>query len=158
MFFTLALASSYATCLHNLGALYLVEAVNEGVTLPFLEELPRIIEIPKWSATTSALDWTSVYLVKMTFLYFFHTLVQGLPRRIIIFYWAAVAFSFVFWIYSTFTSIIVCPHFGADSAKCSPNPDQHVRSLSNDVLVAAVDIICDTLSMMQGLAVLVLIW
>ncbi|KAI0520762.1 hypothetical protein F5B22DRAFT_653735 [Xylaria bambusicola] len=90
----------------------------------------------------------------MTFLYFFHTLIRGMPRRIITFYWITVGLTFVFWIYSTFTTIIICPHFGADSAKCTLAPNQHARSLSNDVLNVVSDIIVDTLIVTLPLVIL----
>ncbi|KAI1363663.1 hypothetical protein F5Y08DRAFT_354271 [Xylaria arbuscula] len=139
------LAASYASCRRNLDALYLLEAANEGVAWAYSQEIPKLFEISKWSTITSALNWTSVYLVKMIFLYFFHTLIQGLPRRISIFYWTTVALTFAFWVYSVLASIIICPHFGADSSECSSDPNQHARSLMISVLSAITDIISDIL-------------
>ncbi|KAI1175948.1 hypothetical protein F4777DRAFT_548558 [Nemania sp. FL0916] len=139
------LASGYATCLHNLDSLYLIEALNKGVVFLFQEELPKILSIQKWSTISAFLIWTSVYLVKFTFLYFFHTLVQGMPRKITTFFWSTVCLTVVFWIYTVLDPIIICPHFGADAIKCSAFPNRHARSLAGNLLVAIIDIICDAM-------------
>ncbi|KAJ2985974.1 hypothetical protein NUW58_g5251 [Xylaria curta] len=139
------LASGFATCLHNLDSLYLIEALNKGVAFPFQEELPMIQNLQKWATVTASIVWTSVYVVKFAFLYFFHTLVHGMPKRITRFYWATVGLTVIFWIYTVLNSVIICPHFGADAGKCSASPDQHVRSLVGNLLVAIIDIVCDTM-------------
>ncbi|TRX90304.1 hypothetical protein FHL15_008849 [Xylaria flabelliformis] len=59
----------------SLNSIYLLEAINKGVVFPFQEDLTNILSIQKWSTNTAFLVWTSVYLVKFAFLYFFHTLV-----------------------------------------------------------------------------------
>ncbi|KAI8954452.1 hypothetical protein F4801DRAFT_533231 [Xylaria longipes] len=139
------LASGFATCLHNLDSIYLVEAINKGVTIPFQEELPKILSLQKWATITAGLVWTSVYVVKFTFLYFFHTLIQGMPRRITIFFWSTVGLTIIFWIFTVLDPVIICSHFGADSAECSARLGQHIRSLMGNHLVTIIDIISDTM-------------
>ncbi|KAI0425061.1 hypothetical protein F5Y09DRAFT_322637 [Xylaria sp. FL1042] len=141
----IALASSYAACMQELNGLYLLEAINKHLVIPLPEELPEISSIQKWSTIFAALNWTSVYLVKFTFLYFFYILVQGLGRRIKTLYWITVGLCVVFWIYTVLDPVIICPHFGADSVKCETIPNRHARSLIGNVLVAIIDIVSDML-------------
>lgn len=108
------LASAFAICLHSLDSIYLLEASNKGVAIPFQEELPMIFSIQQSVTIIAALITTSVYVVKFTFLYFFHTLVQGMPTRITRFFWLTVGLTVIFWIYTVLGPVIICPHFGPD--------------------------------------------
>ncbi|KAI1123773.1 hypothetical protein F5Y10DRAFT_269780 [Nemania abortiva] len=148
------LISGFATCLHNLDNIYLIEAINKGVVFPFQEDLPKLLSILTWSTITASIGWTSVYLVKFAFLCFFHTLIQGMPRRITVLFWSTVGLSIIFWIYTILNPIIICPHFGADSVKCSTLPEQHTRALVGNLLVAAIDIISDAMIMAIPIVVL----
>ncbi|KAI0545254.1 hypothetical protein F4679DRAFT_588663 [Xylaria curta] len=158
------LASGFATCLRNLDNIYLIEAINKGVAFPFQEDLTNILSIQKWSTITAFLVWTSVYLVKFTFLYFFHILVWGMPRKITVLFWSTVGLCVIFWIYTILEPVIICPHFGADAgeysrntnidshksshdmtAKCSIRPEQHIRSIVGNILIALMDIISDVM-------------
>ncbi|KAI0857390.1 hypothetical protein F4860DRAFT_517974 [Xylaria cubensis] len=148
------LASGFAACLHNLNSIYLLEAINKGIVFPFQEDLTNTLSIQKWSTITAFLVWTSVYLVKFTFLYFFHTLVWGMPRGITILYWSTVGLSITFWILTILRPVIICPHFGADAAKCSAHPEHHIRSLVVNLLVALIDIISDVMIIMIPIVIL----
>ncbi|KAI1738017.1 hypothetical protein F4680DRAFT_450415 [Xylaria scruposa] len=148
------LASGFATCLHKLDTIYLIEAINKGVAFPFQEDLANILSVQKWSTITAFLVWTSVYLVKFTFLYFFHILVRGMPRKIRVFFWSTVGLSVAFWIYTVLEPLIICPHFGADAAKCSVRPEQHIKSIVGNLLIALVDIISDVMIITIPLVIL----
>ncbi|KAI1165530.1 hypothetical protein F5B18DRAFT_649488 [Nemania serpens] len=139
------LASGFATCLHNLDNIYLLEAINKDVVFPFQEDVSNILSILKWSTITTFLVTTSLYLVKFTFLCIFHTLVQGMPRRITRFFWLTVGLSVIFWIYTILGPVIICPHFGADAAECSTHPGQHTRSFVGNIIFAVVDITSDAM-------------
>jgi hypothetical protein len=142
----LSLIAAYGLCLHVLPNLYLVEAINKRKIIPFREDIPRLLTILKWATIFAAMNWTSVYLVKFAFMYFFHPLIVGLSKRVTRFYWATVVLLVVFWIYTVVEPVTICPHYGASSVKCSRNPHQHARSLTGNLLVACIDIISDILS------------
>lgn len=112
-----SLVVAFGICLRLLDTLYLVEAMNKGLAIPFQEEIPQILDLIKWATIFAAMNWTSVYMVKFAFLNFFYTLIQGLPKRITRLYWATVGISIICWIYTVLDPIIICPHFGADSGK-----------------------------------------
>ncbi|KAI0377023.1 hypothetical protein F5Y04DRAFT_292257 [Hypomontagnella monticulosa] len=148
------LAVAFAACLQELDALYVLEALNKKIIVPTADELPLISNVQKWSIIFATFNWTSVYLVKFAFLYFFHTLVQGMPRWIVRFFWMTVCLSVVFWVYTVLNPIIICPHFGNEASKCNTAPNQHARSLVGNILVAIIDIISD--SMIVAIPIIIL--
>jgi hypothetical protein len=152
---TMALIAAYGLCLNLLPRLYLVEAINKKkIPFPFLEEIPVLLSTLKWATIFAAMNWTSVYMVKFAFMYFFHPLIVGLSRRVTRFYWTTVVLLAVFWIYTVLNPVIICPHFGADIAKCNASPHQHAKSLTGNILVAVLDIICDVLIVAVPLVIL----
>ncbi|XXH05028.1 hypothetical protein Hte_011452 [Hypoxylon texense] len=145
LFATMALIVAFSVCLRLLNTLYLVEAMNKKAAVPFQEEIPDILDLSKWATVFAAMNWTAVYMVKFAFMNFFHVLIKGMSPRITRFYWATVGISIICWLYTILGPIIICPHFGASSAKCSANPHQHVRSLANNLIIAIIDIVTDSL-------------
>lgn len=116
LFATMTLIAAYGLCLHLLPNLYLVEAMNRGtIKFPFREELPGLLNTVKYATAFAAMNWTSVYMVKFAFMYFFHPLIAGLSKRVTQFFWTTVALLVVFWIYTVLNPIIICPHFGANN-------------------------------------------
>jgi hypothetical protein len=106
---------AFSACLKALDALYLTEAIQRGKVIPFQEEIPMLLEVTKWATIFDFTNWTSVYMVKFAFQYFFHPLISGMPRKIRTFYWATVGVITVSWLYTIMVSIIICPHFGAEA-------------------------------------------
>jgi hypothetical protein len=134
-------------CVHKLlNTFYLIEAMNQRKTIPFREDIPAILDTPKWAFIFSTFNWTSLYLVKFAFMNFFHTLTRGLSVKIMRFYWITVGFLVLCWIYAVINFVVICPHFGTDAATCGFNPRQHERSVAGNVLVGVLDIIGDVLS------------
>lgn len=120
MFAAITLAAAYGVLVATLDRLYLTEAISKSLVIPFREEIPEILDITKWATPFDFLTWTSVYMVKFAFQYFFYTLTKGMRRSITILYWTTVGITFVSWIYTVLCTIIVCPHFGADAGKYLP--------------------------------------
>ncbi|KAH7303052.1 hypothetical protein B0I35DRAFT_447282 [Stachybotrys elegans] len=140
------LAAAFGLCLDLiLPTLYLIEALNAGLVFPFREEFADMITFSEWAAIWAAMNYGAIYFVKFAFLSFFHVLVRDMPRKVTVFYWASVGFTVACWIYTVLSLIIVCPHFGAEYTQCLNNPNQHIRSLVNNILVASVDILTDLL-------------
>lgn len=102
---------------NTLDRLYLTEAFSRGLVVPFREEIPYILDITKWATPFDFLTWTSVYMVKFAFQYFFYTLTKNMRLSITILYWTTVGITLVSWIFTVLCTIIVCPHFGADSGE-----------------------------------------
>lgn len=106
-------------CLKLLNTLYLVEAINKGKTIPFAEELPDLLGLLKWATIWAAMNYSAVYFVKFSFLYFFRVFLKGLSERITKFYWTSFGITVICWLYTILSPIIICPHFGADSGMLS---------------------------------------
>ncbi|KAI9154664.1 hypothetical protein HJFPF1_07221 [Paramyrothecium foliicola] len=137
------LVAGFGINLRLLDTLYLVEAMNKTIIVPTGAELARIFDVLKWAAIFAAMNWSAVYLVKFAFFNFFHILIFNMPKKITRFFWFSVAFTIICWLYTVVTTIIMCPHFGKDAVKCGLDPNQHVKALSNNILVNCVDIITD---------------
>ncbi|KAK8033966.1 integral membrane protein [Apiospora marii] len=139
------LAAAFGVTTATIDRLYLTEAISRRLVVPFREEIPQVLELTKWATSFDFLTWTSVYMVKFAFQYFFFTLTRSMQRSITILYWSTVGITVVSWLYTVLCTIIVCPHFGADSVKCASNPGQHSRSLINNIIASCLDIITDVL-------------
>jgi len=141
---SLCLAVAFA-CVHKaLNPFYLVEAINQRKTIPFREDIPAILDIPKWAFIFSIFGWNSIYLVKFAFMYFFHGLTLGLSVRVVRFFWITAGFLVIAWIYAVVNFVVICAHFGADAAKCG-DAQMHKRSVAGNVIVGVLDIIGDIL-------------
>ncbi|KAI4914836.1 hypothetical protein J4E90_004870 [Alternaria incomplexa] len=128
-----------------LNPFYLVEAINQRKTIPFREDVPAILDIPKWAFIFSIFGWNSIYLVKFAFMYFFHGLTLGLSVRVVRFFWITAGFLVIAWIYAVVNFVVICAHFGADAAKCG-DAQMHKRSVAGNVIVGVLDIIGDILT------------
>ncbi|KAH3996200.1 hypothetical protein HBH98_116440 [Parastagonospora nodorum] len=133
-------------CVHKLlNTFYLVEAMNQKMVIPFRDDIPAILDVPKWAFMFSVFTWTSLYFVKFAFMYFFYPLTLGLSIRTLRLFWVTVGFLVVCWVYAVVNFAVICPHFGANATKCNTNPQQHARSVAGNVVVGVLDIICDVL-------------
>lgn len=125
-------------CVHKLlNTFYLVEAMNQKIAIPFREDVPAILEVPKWAFMFSVFTWTSLYFVKFAFMYFFYPLTLGLSIRIMRFYWVTVGFLVVCWIYAVVNFAVICPHFGADAGQLALYPfrDQSTNFVQPNVAI-----------------------
>ena len=114
---SLCLTVAFA-CVHKaLNPFYLVEAINQRKTIPFREDIPAILDIPKWAFIFSIFGWNSIYLVKFAFMYFFHGLTLGLSVRVVRFFWITAGFLVIAWIYAVVNFVVICAHFGADAGQ-----------------------------------------
>jgi hypothetical protein len=111
---SLCLMIAFGVCHKLLNTFYLVEALNKQLTIPFREEFPHILDVAKWAFIFSSFNWTSIYLVKFTFMSFFHILTLGMSKRIMRYFWATVGILVVCYVYSVLNFAVICPHFGAD--------------------------------------------
>ncbi|KAK8129116.1 hypothetical protein PG984_010224 [Apiospora sp. TS-2023a] len=139
------LAAAYGVTWATIDRLYLTEAISRSLVVPFREEIPEVLELTKWATSFDFLTWTSVYMVKYAFQYFFFTLTRSMQKSITVLYWSTVGITVVSGLYTVLVTIVVCPHFGADSVKCAYNPGQHTRSLINNIIACCLDIITDVL-------------
>jgi hypothetical protein len=114
---SMMLTIAFGICHKMLGTLYLIEALFKKQIVPFREEVPKLQATLKWAIIFAVMNWTSVYLIKFTFMYFFHPLIFGLSRRIIRFYWITVGILTVCWIYTVLNPVIICSHLGASSCR-----------------------------------------
>ncbi|ORX99200.1 hypothetical protein BCR34DRAFT_139961 [Clohesyomyces aquaticus] len=85
-----------------------------------------------------AVAWTSIYLVKLSFLAFFYKLVRNVSRNLTVFWWAALVVSTGAWVFTTFENIINCGT--GSSMRCFPYPRHNIAiGISSSV----VDVLSD---------------
>ncbi|KAF2742644.1 hypothetical protein M011DRAFT_529752 [Sporormia fimetaria CBS 119925] len=137
------LAVAFAVVMKITDTMYLIEAMNKKVTIPFREEIPDVLDVIKWAFIFAAMNWTSVYLVKFAFMAFFRPLVFGSSRRLKQYYWAIIGILAVSWVYTIINPFIICPHFGIEASKCYVTPAQQRLGLAGHVVCSLLDIICD---------------
>ena len=63
-----------------------------------------------------ALIWTTIFVVKLSFLAFFKRLIERVTK-IQKYYWIVVVITLISWIFLVVEPLILCPHFGYDSCR-----------------------------------------
>lgn len=114
---SMCLIIAFSVCHRLLSTFYLIEAMNKKVAGPFREDIPQILDVAKYAFVFAIFNWTSVYLIKFTFMYFFHVLTIGLSVRITRFYWATLGIIVICWVYTVINFPIICPYFGAEAGQ-----------------------------------------
>lgn len=62
--------------------------------------------------------WTSIFAVKWCYLAFFYPLLRSMSKRFIYYYWFAVSFSVVSWLFLVVgEQLITCPYVGKAAGK-----------------------------------------
>ena len=56
------------------------------------------------------LSWTGISAVKLSFLFFFRSLIRRI-RKLEILWWIVVAFTFCTWIAGAVAEVFICPHY-----------------------------------------------
>lgn len=70
----------------------------------------------KWSNILQALGWTTLYLIKVSFLAFFKVLTRDVSRGLTIYWWFVLCVTVASWMFVAFENMILC---GANhSCKC----------------------------------------
>ncbi|KAM7214741.1 hypothetical protein V8F06_009906 [Rhypophila decipiens] len=88
-----------------------------------------------------SLTWTSIHLVKASFLAFFKQLIWQVSR-IQRYYWAVVILTIISWMLAFATPFILCSEAGLDTVECM-NSDRDVMIISLTVINSVLDIITD---------------
>ncbi|KAK4209357.1 hypothetical protein QBC37DRAFT_378106 [Rhypophila decipiens] len=87
------------------------------------------------------LTWTSIHLVKASFLAFFKQLIWQVSR-IQRYYWAVVVLTVLSWMFAFAMPFILCSEFGLNAIKCMDS-SRDVLYISLTAIVGALDIITD---------------
>ncbi|KAF4634133.1 hypothetical protein G7Y89_g3982 [Cudoniella acicularis] len=109
-----------------------------------------INELPRLFASISIIDaflltiWTCTFAVKASFLSLFWTLIQGISKRVNNYYWCVVGYTVTTWLFLIAEPFILCPHFGANGAKCYPE-DNYPKTLGLTILITILDIASDVM-------------
>ena len=65
----------------------------------------------------------SIFMEKLCYLAFFHTLLRRMPKKVLRYYWVTVVFTVIAWIFMVLQQLITCPYFGKSSCM-TPNQKQ----------------------------------
>ncbi|KAF7512478.1 hypothetical protein GJ744_001413 [Endocarpon pusillum] len=85
------------------------------------QQTDELFEQSKWNVAYLLFLWTSIFAVKWCYFAFFHPLLRGTWKWIIYYYWFAVIFSIISWLFLVVgEKLITCPYVGKASAKCFP--------------------------------------
>lgn len=89
-----------------------------------------------------ALAWTAIFSVKFCFLALFRLLIRQVSKKLTVYYWCVVGFTVTTWAFLVSEGFILCPYFGAETAKCLPEPPR-VLSLALTSFITILDIFTD---------------
>lgn len=92
---------------------------DQIISLIASQEISDVFNQMNWSFAYITFLWTSVFMVKLCYFAFFHTLLLSMSRALNRYYWTAAVITVIAWIYLVLQQLVVCPYFG-DSA-CKPN-------------------------------------
>jgi hypothetical protein len=98
------------------AALSLNPSAVLAATSAHIDMLKEIVYFQRMNLAYLALNWTSIFAVKMGFLAFFRHLVDRI-RFLYAFWKGVLAFTVVAFLYSVCESLISCPHLGLESSK-----------------------------------------
>ena len=70
-----------------------------------------------WSFAYITFLWTTIFMVKLCYFAFFHTLLLSMPRLWIRYYWTAIVVTTISWLYLIVQQLITCPYFGSSACK-----------------------------------------
>jgi uncharacterized membrane protein len=114
------LVASTAIFYKRARIIYLVFALMGGDQIASLiasQEISDIYGQMDWSFSYITFLWTTVFMVKLCYLAFFHTLLLSMSRALTRYYWTAVVVTLIAWIYLVLQQLITCPYFGSSSCK-----------------------------------------
>lgn len=90
---------------------------DQVVSLIAAQEIDDIFAQMNWSFAYLTFLWTAIFMVKFCYFAFFRTLLLSMPRMWIQYYWTAVVFTTVSWLYLILQQLITCPYFGTSAGK-----------------------------------------
>ena len=122
---------------HMFKVNYLFSALQKDPTLLNMSDLftPQQIadigtEINIKIIISSTLAWTTIFLVKFSFLAFFRSLTEQI-YNIYVYFWVVVVITLFSWMVVLVEPFIVCPYFGLDSGLLGkPFSNQHHEFLT----------------------------
>ncbi|PHH79135.1 hypothetical protein CDD82_2574 [Ophiocordyceps australis] len=96
---------------------------DQVVSLIAAEQIAELYLETNWYMAYMVFVWTAIFMIKLCYLAFFHTLLRCMPRWILRFYWVSVVITIISWIFLSLGTLVTCPYFGRASSKCYPkNP------------------------------------
>jgi hypothetical protein len=148
---------------HMTNWLYMIEAVNLDAKVVFtISELMPLLDFIMWIDIYLAFAWSATFIIKFSFLSFFHTLIRNVSVRLTRYFWSVVIFTGLTWAFLIAEPFILCPYFGAEASKRTQNSrfiildaDSTVKCYPNTPyglnvglmsLVTVLDVIIDAMS------------
>ncbi|PSN63928.1 hypothetical protein BS50DRAFT_623600 [Corynespora cassiicola Philippines] len=110
--------------LKQVPVFYLVLATLQGdfwATVLSFKKINDVIKQWDYIYAYFVFLWTSIYAVKGCYFAFFAQFRRTMTRTFNWYYWIAVGFSVVCWIWSCVALTIACPYFGDGALKCFPD-------------------------------------
>ncbi|KAI1855548.1 hypothetical protein JX266_000413 [Neoarthrinium moseri] len=112
--------------------IYMVFALLRGDAVASLiasQEIADVFDQMNWSFSYITFLWTAIFMVKLCYFAFFHTLIRSMPKALTRYYWISFSITTTAWVYLVLQQLVVCPYFGSNSFKCFPT-----LPISNTVL------------------------
>ncbi|KAF2849143.1 hypothetical protein T440DRAFT_490681 [Plenodomus tracheiphilus IPT5] len=159
-FSTLCLIANTGVMWHAADKMFMIEAVNSDPTVVFtIPELIPLLDLNKWIFIYLALDWTSIYAIKMSFLIFFRPLIRNLSIGLHRLYWTCWVVNIVAWGFVVGEPFILCPYFGLEAMKCYPNTKFSLNlamsiltlllNITTDIMIISIPLLLLRLSQMR---------
>jgi hypothetical protein len=105
---------------------YLIFSLMRGdqvIALIAAEEIDHVFKQMDYAFTYISTLWSTIFLVKLCYFAFFRVLLKSMSKHFVRYYWTALAFTVVCWIYLVAQTLISCPYFGESS--CTPIQINH---------------------------------
>lgn len=112
------------TSVNYVGAdsFYLTKALNVDPSLLRTKgQILSALGSVKWSMITSVFGYTANYMIKLSFLAFFRSLIRNVSTLMNIYWKAALFFTLIAWVFSVCSTLIMCPYFGLESSNLAPS-------------------------------------
>lgn len=96
--------------------IYLEFSVIRGDTIAAamaFQQMDNLFEQSKWQLAYLLFLWTAIFAVKWCYFAFFYSLLRSMAKGFIFYYWFAVTFSVVSWLFLVIgEQLITCPYVG----------------------------------------------
>lgn len=150
LFATVCLIAETGLLYSFVDMLYFIEAAMTEVTV--IAHIARNPELtaellnmgPSTLVAYVTLGWTSIFVIKLSFLALFHRLLRNVSRKLTAYFWCTVVATSLSGVVVIIESFIVCPQIGSNSAQCFIK-NNYTFSISSGIVAQLLDIVTDLL-------------
>jgi hypothetical protein len=88
---------------------------DQVIALIAAEEIDQVLKQMNYAFAYISTLWSTIFLVKLCYFAFFRVLLKSMSKHFARYYWTALVFTVICWIYLVAQTLISCPYFGESS-------------------------------------------